>query len=128
MENLINKKNNLRKIIKSKYNNIISTGKYKNEKFNDVHNLKDKQYNRNIINRINIKNNSQIEYRNFLKLIEEYHLIKLEIRNYENNNNNSNEEKNDKLIPVEKIRKNNMIIEKYENPIYINDIKTEEEN
>ena len=32
------------------------------------------------------------------------------------------------MIPVEKIRKNNMIIEKYENPVYVNDIKTDGEN
>ena len=89
------------------------------------------------INRKNIKDISLIEYRNFLILIEEYQLIKLEIRNYKNNNIDLNENKYDleeiekkknEMIPVEKIRKNNMIIEKYENPVYVNDIKNDGEN
>ncbi len=49
------KKNNLKKIIKLKYNNTISTGKYKNKKFIDVHNSKDEKYNKNIYNKKNIK-------------------------------------------------------------------------
>ena len=118
MENLINKKNNLRKIIKSKYEKIITIGKYKNKKFIDVHNSKDKQYNKNIKNRKNIKNISLIEYRNFLNLIEEYHLIKLEIRNYENNNIDLNENKYDF---EEKEEKKNDIINDGENLFIISE-------
>ena len=50
----------------------------------------------------------------------------MEIKKNENNNIDF-EEKNE-MIPVEKIRKNNMIIEKYENPVYVNDINNDGEN